>query len=74
MRTLTVSRLHREWGSYYRRSYAQVPYIRLAGQWLSDAGIQPGQQIHVEAIGNGLHITPAPVPVRLGLAKEGGAQ
>jgi hypothetical protein len=55
MRTLTVSSLHRDWGS----NECVVPSIRLNGKWIAALGIVPGQKIRV--ITNGAIITLAPV-------------
>jgi hypothetical protein len=58
-RTLTVSRLYREWGESHRKCECVVPSIRLNGKWLSTLGIAPGQKIRV--VTNGAIITLAPV-------------
>jgi hypothetical protein len=47
MRTLTVSKLRREWGEFHRKNECVVPSIRLNGKWLATLGIVPGQKIHV---------------------------
>jgi len=62
MRTLTVSRLYREWGEPHRKRECVVPSIRLNGKWLSQLGIAPGQKIRV--VTNGAIITLAPVHSR----------
>jgi type I toxin-antitoxin system toxin SymE len=59
IRTLTVSRLYREWGELHRKRECTVPSIRLSGKWLSRLGIAPGQKIRVAT--NGATITIAPV-------------
>jgi hypothetical protein len=59
IRTLTVSRLYREWGELHRKRECTVPSIRLSGKWLSRLGIAPGQEI-CAAI-NGATITLASV-------------
>jgi hypothetical protein len=59
IRSLTVSRLHREWGEPHRKHECVVPSIRLNGKWLSTLGIAPGQKIRV--VTNGAIITLAPV-------------
>jgi Fe2+ transport system protein FeoA len=59
MRTLTVSRLYREWGEVHRKNECVVPSIRLNGKWLAALGIVPGQQVRV--VTNGATITIEPV-------------
>jgi hypothetical protein len=59
IRTLTVSRLYREWGEPHRKCECIVPSIRLNGKWLAALGVEPGQKIRV--ITNGPIITLAPV-------------
>jgi hypothetical protein len=59
IRTLTVSRLYREWGALHRKRECTVPSIRLSGKWLSRLGIAPGQKIRV--VTNGAIISLAPV-------------
>jgi hypothetical protein len=58
-RTLTVSRLYREWGEFYRKRQCIVPSIRLNGKWLTSLGIVPGQKIRV--ITNGAIISLVPM-------------
>jgi hypothetical protein len=59
MRTLTVSSLHRQWGTAHRKNECFVPSIRLNGKWLTALGLAPGQKIRV--VTNGSIITIAPV-------------
>jgi hypothetical protein len=59
IRTLTVSRLYKEWGELHRKNECVVPSIRLTGKWLAALGIAPGQKIRV--VTNGAIITLAPV-------------
>ncbi len=40
------------------RKRAAVPYIRLSGEWLRVAGIQPGTSIVVTVTRSGIQITP----------------
>lgn len=49
-RSLTVSTLRRSWGSLYRQRWATVPALRLNGQWLEQAGFNPGEKVtvHIE--------------------------
>lgn len=58
MRKLTVSSLRREWGAMHRMRSAYVPSIRLNGNWLAQAGFNPGQKVTVGITDTGLHITP----------------
>ena len=51
IRTLTVSRLYREWGEPHLKRECTVPSIRLSGKWLSRLGIAPGQKICVATNG-----------------------
>jgi hypothetical protein len=51
MRTLTVSRLYREWGEPHRKRECVVPSVRLSGKWLASLGIVPGQKIRVTTNG-----------------------
>ncbi len=69
MRTLTVSSLHREWGSARRKNECVVPSIRLNGKWLAALGLVPGQRIRV--ITNGAIITLAPVSFDSELCRYG---
>lgn len=49
MRRLTVSTLRRQWNNMHRTSYGgPVPYVRLSGNWLEQAGFTPGDKIAVE--------------------------
>lgn len=48
-RTLTTSRLHHR--------TTTVPYIRLSGEWLRTAGIEPGTRITVTVTPQGITIT-----------------
>ena len=57
MRRLTVSTLRRQNRSLYQSSYSEVPYIRLAGNWLSQTGIAAGEKVHVHPMPHGLWIT-----------------
>jgi hypothetical protein len=59
MRTLTVSRLYREWGDFHWRRECPVPAVRLNGKWLAALGFEPGQKIRVTT--NGATITLAPI-------------
>jgi hypothetical protein len=59
MRTLTVSRLYRQWGEPHRKRECVVPSVRLNGKWLESLGIVPGLKIRVTT--NGATITLAPV-------------
>jgi hypothetical protein len=47
MRKLTVSTLRRQWGTMHRSCEACVPSIRLNGNWLAEAGFNPGARIDV---------------------------
>jgi len=47
IRTLTVSTVHREWGTTCRRQHSYVPALRLNGQWLRSVGFAPGQRVQV---------------------------
>jgi hypothetical protein len=69
IRTLTVSRLYREWGEFHRKGECVVPSIRLNGKWLAALGIVPGQKIRV--ITNGPIITLAPVNLESELNDKG---
>ena len=69
MRTLTVSRLYREWGEPHRKRECVVPAVRLNGKWLAALGIVPGQKIRV--ITNGPIITLAPVNLENELRRYG---
>jgi Toxin SymE, type I toxin-antitoxin system len=63
MRRLTISSLRREWSNMYRTSYgAPVPYLRLAGNWLEQAGFTPGQKVSVSVEDRVLTITPEARP------------
>jgi hypothetical protein len=64
IRTLTVSRLYREWGEPHRKRECTVPSIRLNGRWLAALGVEPGQKISV--ITNGATITLAPISFESG--------
>jgi hypothetical protein len=55
IRTLTVSRLYREWGELHRKRECTVPSVRLSGKWLAALGFEPGEKIRV--ITNGATIT-----------------
>jgi hypothetical protein len=59
MRTLTVSRLYREWGEFHRKRECVVPSIRLNGKWLAALGIVPDQRVRV--VTNGATITIEPL-------------
>ena len=59
MRTLTVSRLYREWGEPHRKRECVVPAVRLNGKWLAALGFEPGQKIRLTT--NGATITLAPI-------------
>ena len=48
-KTLTASRLH--------RVKKTVPFIRLSGEWLRNAGIQPGTRLAVTVTPAGITIT-----------------
>jgi hypothetical protein len=69
MRTLTVSRLYREWGEPHDKHECVVPSIRLNGKWLASLGIVPGQKIRV--VTNGAIITLAPVNFERELRRYG---
>ena len=69
VRTLTVSRLYREWGEPHRKCECVVPSVRLNGKWLAALGIVPGQKIRV--ITNGPIITLAPVNFESELRRYG---
>ena len=45
-RTLTVSELTRPANNY--QGFTMVPFIRLSGKWLQDAGFKAGDHIQVE--------------------------
>lgn len=64
MRTLTVSRLYREWGELHQKRECTVPTIRLSGKWLAALGFEPGQKIRV--ITNGATITLTPISFESG--------
>ena len=70
IRTLTVSRLYREWGEPHLKRECTVPSIRLSGNWLSRLGIAPGQKIRVAT--NGATITLAPISFDSKLRRYGG--
>jgi len=56
-RNLTVSTLRRQWSNMHRTSYgAPVPYLRLSGNWLEQAGFTPGQKVAVTVGESGLTI------------------
>jgi hypothetical protein len=57
-RTLTISSLHRQWGSAHRKNECCVPSIRLNGKWLAALGFASGQKVRVMT--NGSIITIAP--------------
>jgi len=59
IRTLTVSRLYREWGEPHHKGECVVPSIRLNGRWLAALGFEPGQKIRVTT--NGATLTLAPI-------------
>lgn len=48
-RFLTVSRIHREWGTDNSRKHQSVPALRLNGNWLGSLGFVPGQKVQVSA-------------------------
>ena len=54
MKTLTVSRLFRplRWKSQF------VPFIRISGNWLAQAGFNPGTYVTVRVEGGALIIEP----------------
>jgi hypothetical protein len=58
-RTLTVSRLLRQWGAAHRKNECVVPSIRLNGKWLAAIGFVPGEKVRV--VTNSSTITIAPV-------------
>jgi hypothetical protein len=58
MRKLTVSTLRRQWGAMHRNREACVPFIRMSGNWLAEAGFTPGQQVSVTIADRTLNITP----------------
>lgn len=53
MRKLTVSTLRRQWGAMHRNREACVPFIRMSGNWLAEAGFTPGQKINVAIVEDG---------------------
>lgn len=54
MRTLTVSKLFRplKWNTQF------VPFIRLGGNWLTQAGFNPGEKVTVRVENGALIIEP----------------
>jgi hypothetical protein len=58
MRTLTVSKLYREWGAQHRKKQCAVPSIRLNGKWLATLGFVLGQTLSVATNGTTITITP----------------
>lgn len=48
-RILTVSKIHREWGTGNGRKHQSVPALRLNGNWLGSLGFVPGQKVQVIA-------------------------
>ena len=58
LRSLRVSKLYQSRKNHYM-GYIQVPQIRLQGQWLAQAGINPGDKITVTCINNQLIIAKA---------------
>jgi hypothetical protein len=55
IRTLTVSRLYREWGEPHRKRECVAPSVRLNCKWLASLGIVPGQKIRVVTNGHLSH-------------------
>ncbi len=54
-RILTISELSRHSPNY--RGWVEVPFIRLSGKWLQEAGFEPGDRIRVEVEFGGITIT-----------------
>jgi hypothetical protein len=52
MRRLTISTLRREWKHVYGMRSSYVPWIRLSGNWLAEAGFREGHKVRVH-VGNG---------------------
>jgi len=63
-RTFTVRRLLTVGYSFYihkrshRRPPPPVPYLRLRGYWLEQAGFAVGQRVRVDVVGGRITITP----------------
>lgn len=58
MKTLTVSKLFRplRWESQF------VPFLRISGDWLAEAGFHIGKEVHVRVENGELILTPVEAP------------
>lgn len=57
-RLLTIGYSFYSYKRSHRRPLQPVPYLRLRGHWLEDAGFAVGQRVHVDVIDGHIIISP----------------